>query len=95
MSAFPIQMCLFHLARITFIVGDSIFRRACVCGDGTLLWTTLQHRMEPLVKRVNTLLKKSDYSGEPLAGQCRRIFNQRQYLWTFVHDARGAEEQSG
>ena len=26
--------------------------------------------------------------GEPLSGQCRRIFNQRSYLWTFVHDAR-------
>lgn len=56
--------------------------------DGTLLWQTFQHRMEPLIKQAETLLEKGADSGEPLAGQCRRIFNQRQYLWTFVHDGR-------
>ena len=56
--------------------------------DGTLLWQTFQRRMEPLSKRVEILLEKGADSGEPLSGQCRRIFNQRQYLWTFVHDAR-------
>jgi len=56
--------------------------------DGTLLWPTFQHRMEPLMQRVETLLEKGADSGEPLSGQCRRIFNQRPYLWTFVHDAR-------
>lgn len=56
--------------------------------DGTLLWQTFQRRMEPLIKRVDTLLEKGADSGEPLSGQCRRIFNQRHYLWTFVYDAR-------
>jgi len=56
--------------------------------DGTLSWQTFQHRMEPLMQRVEILLEKGAGSGEPLAGSCRRIFNQRQYLWTFVHDAR-------
>jgi len=55
--------------------------------DGTLLWPTFQQRMEPLIKRVETLLEKGAGGGAPLAGQCRRIFNQRQYLWTFVHNA--------
>jgi len=55
--------------------------------DGTLLWPTFQRRMEPLMKRMETLLEKGADSGKPLAGRCRRIFNQRQYLWTFVHDA--------
>lgn len=58
--------------------------------DGTLLWTTFQRRMEPLMKRVEALLEKGADSGKPLSGQCRRIFNQRQYLWTFVHDERVA-----
>jgi transposase len=56
--------------------------------DGTLLWQTFQRRMEPLIKRVETLLEKGADSSESLAGQCRRIFNQRQYLWTFVYDVR-------
>jgi transposase len=55
--------------------------------DGTLLWQTFQRRMEPLITRVETLLEKGAGSSESLAGQCRRIFNQRQYLWTFVYDA--------
>jgi transposase len=56
--------------------------------DGTLRWQTFQYRMEPLRQRVETLLAKGADSGVPLAGQCRRIFNQRQYLWTFVYDGR-------
>jgi transposase len=56
--------------------------------DGTLLWQTFQRRMEPLIKRVETLLEEGADSGRPLAGQCRRIFNLRQYLWTFVYDER-------
>jgi transposase len=56
--------------------------------DGTLQWETFQRRMEPLIQRVEALLEKGADSGQPLAGQCRRIFNQRQYLWTFVYDVR-------
>ena len=56
--------------------------------DGTLLWQTFQRRMEPLMQRVETLLEKGADSGESLSGSCRRIFNQRQYLWTFVYDVR-------
>jgi transposase len=56
--------------------------------DGTLSWRTFQHRMEPLIKQVEALLEKGADSGECLSGQCRRIFNLRQYLWTFVYDER-------
>ena len=56
--------------------------------DGTLLWVTFQRRMEPRMTRVEKLLGRGADSGEPLSGSCRRIFNQRQYLWIFVHDAR-------
>lgn len=72
---------LFHLAK------DILYLRKRV-RDGTLLWPTFQYRMKPLMNRVETLLEKGADSGEPLSGQCRRIFNQRQYLWTFVYDAR-------
>jgi transposase len=56
--------------------------------DGTLTWQTFQRRMKPLMGHVETLLEEGADSGESLSGQCRRIFNQRQYLWTFVQDAR-------
>ena len=56
--------------------------------DGTLQWQTFQRRMVPLMERVEILLENGADSGLPLSGQCRRIFNQRQYLWTFVYDAR-------
>ncbi len=56
--------------------------------DGTLSWQTFRRRMEPLMQRVERLLARGADSGSPLSGQCRRIFNQRHYLWTFVHDAR-------
>jgi transposase len=56
--------------------------------EGTLTWPTFQRRMGPLRPRVERLLERGADSGAPLAGQCRRIFNQRQYLWTFVQDAR-------
>ena len=55
--------------------------------DGTLTWQTFQRRMEPLMKRTEELLIMGADSGQSLSGRCRRIFNQRQYLWTFVQDA--------
>lgn len=55
--------------------------------DGTLLWTTFQIRMEPLMRRVEILLERGADSGQQLSGQCRRIFNLRRYLWTFVRVA--------
>lgn len=54
--------------------------------DGTLAWQTFQRRMEPLMERTEKLLARGAGSGESLSGQCRRIFNQREYLWTFVYD---------
>jgi transposase len=56
--------------------------------DGTLTWQTFQRRMETLMERTEKLLASGANSGQSLSGQCRRIFNQRQYLWTFVQDAR-------
>lgn len=56
--------------------------------DGTLTWQTFQRRMEPLMKQTEKLLADGANCGQSLSGRCRRIFNQRQYLWTFVQDAR-------
>ena len=52
--------------------------------DGTLKWQTFQNRMPPLIEKVQRLLKEGTLHEGSLAGKCRKIFNQRQHLWTFV-----------
>jgi transposase len=54
--------------------------------DGTLRWRTFQNRMPPLMKRVEELLEEGASVKCKLSGKCRRIINQREHLWTFVHD---------
>ena len=54
--------------------------------DGTLQWRTFQNRMPPLMKRVEELLEEGTSVKCKLSGKCRRIINQREHLWTFVHD---------
>ncbi|MBE3144680.1 MAG: IS66 family transposase [Planctomycetes bacterium] len=56
--------------------------------DGTLSWQRFQQRMKPLMEQTEKLLARGADCGQSLSGQCRRIFNQRQYLWTFVKDVR-------
>lgn len=54
--------------------------------DGTLQWKTFQHRMAPLMERVECLLEKgASYEGA-LPGKCRDILKHREHLWTFVRD---------
>jgi len=71
-----------------FLLAKQILHMRKRVRDGTLNWQTFQRRMGPLMRRVEKLLARGADSGETLSGQCRRIFNQRQYLWTFVQDAR-------
>lgn len=77
-----------RIGRELFVWAKHLLRLRKRVRDGTLTWRTFQHRMGPLRSRVETLLARGADSGAPLAGQCRRIFNQREHLWTFVQDAR-------
>jgi len=54
--------------------------------DGTLLGRTFQHRMLPLLRRVESLLEKGASGHGALRGKCRRILKHREHLWTFVGD---------
>jgi len=54
--------------------------------DGTLQWKTFQNRMPPLQKRVEKLLGDASREKGKLAGKCKKILSQRQWLWTFVRD---------
>jgi transposase len=56
--------------------------------DGTLRRKTFQCRAAPLMPRVETLLSRGAAFDEAGSGQCRRVFNQRRHLWTFVQDER-------
>jgi len=69
-------------------VANQILRLRKRVRDGTLLWKTFQTRMEPLMRRVETLLERGADRRQTLSGQCRRIFNMRQHLWAFVRNAR-------
>ena len=55
--------------------------------DGTLKWQTFVNRMEPMLEEVETLLQEGSLHKGALAGKCRKIFNHRKYLWTFVERA--------
>jgi transposase len=72
---------LFHLAKHILYLRKRV-------RDGTLTWQTFQRRMKPLMEQTEKLLAKGANSGQSLSGRCRRIFNQRQHLWTFVQDSR-------
>ncbi len=63
--------------------------------DGTLQWTTFQRRMQPLTKRVETLLEEGATGEGALPGKCRDILKHlpvrgtqtgREHLWTFVNN---------
>lgn len=71
-----------------FLLAKHILRLRKRVRDGTLGWQTFQRRMEPLIPQVEALLARGADSGQALSGRCRRIFNQRQYLWKFVRDVR-------
>ena len=77
-----------RIGRELFLLAKHILYLRKRVRDGTLRWQTFQHRMKPLMERTEKLLARGADSGESLSGQCRRIFNQRQYLWTFVRDVR-------
>jgi transposase len=54
--------------------------------DGTLQWKTFQNRMGPRQERVEKLLDDAACEKGKLAGKCKKILSQKQWLWTFVRD---------
>jgi transposase len=77
-----------RIGRELFLLAKHILHLRKRVRDGTLAWQTFQRRMESLMERTEKLLARGADCGQLLSGQCRRIFNQRQYLWTFVRDVR-------
>jgi len=76
-----------RIGRELFLLAKHILYLRKRTRDGTLTWQRFQQQMKPLMARTEKLLARGADCGQSLSGQCRRIFNQRQHLWTFVRDA--------
>jgi transposase len=77
-----------RIGRELFLLAKHILYLRKRVRDGTLSWQRFQRQMKPLMERTEKLLAKGANCSQSLSGQCRRIFNKRQHLWTFVEDAR-------
>jgi transposase len=54
-------------------------------------WRAFRRRMAPVRAKVNALLLRGVFSGNPrLVGMCEELYRHREWLWTFV-DHRGVE----
>jgi transposase len=53
--------------------------------DGKNKWTTFQQLVAPIRQKVDSLLLRGSYSGNPkLIGMCEELYNHRDWLWTFT-----------
>lgn len=68
-----------------------MFRQWSRCRDGTITPRQFQRTMTPIRERVEALLLRGSFSGNPkLVGMCQEIYANRQWLWTFL-EAEGVE----
>jgi len=58
---------------------------------GEIRWETFRKYMTPVRKEIDHLLLRGKFSGNKrLVGMCHELYNNRQWLWTFV-DVKGIE----
>jgi transposase len=77
-----------QIGRELYGLAKQILKMRARVRDGTLQWRTFQHRMAPLMRRVEKLLEAGAAGQGAGRGKCRRIIKHRKHLWTFVHDQR-------
>lgn len=59
--------------------------------EGKISWQQFRRRMTPIRRKVDGLLLRGVYSGNPrLTGMCEQLYEHREWLWTFV-DHQGIE----
>lgn len=62
-----------------------LFRQWSRCRDGTVTRAQLKRDLAPVCQRVEDLLLRGAYSGQPrLRGMCRELYDHRAWLWTFL-----------
>lgn len=68
-----------------------LFRQWSRCRDGTLNRAELKQELAPIRQKVEGLLLRGEFSGNPrLIGMCRELHDHRDWLWTFL-DVDGVE----
>jgi transposase len=68
-----------------------LFRQWSRCRDGTISRGELKQVLAPVRHRVEGLLLRGEFSGNPrLTGMCRELYDHRDWLWTFL-DVDGVE----
>lgn len=59
--------------------------------EDKISWQQFRRRMKPIRRKVDGLLLRGVYSGNPrLTGMCEQLYERREWLWTFV-DHQGIE----
>jgi transposase len=68
-----------------------LFRLWSRCRDGTITRLDFQRQMQPIRRKIDSLLLRGVFSANPrLIGMCRELYEHREWLWTFL-DADGIE----
>ncbi|QEH35892.1 Transposase IS66 family protein [Aquisphaera giovannonii] len=68
-----------------------LFRQWSRCRDGTISRGELGRALAPVRHRVEALLLRGAFSGNPrLTGMCRELYDHRDWLWSFL-DVDGVE----
>jgi transposase len=68
-----------------------LFRLWSRCRDGTLTRKRMKHLMQPIRRRVESLLLRGRCSENPrLVGMCKELYKHREWLWTFL-DVEGVQ----
>lgn len=76
---------------------QELFRLWANCSDGPLARRQFRRRMEPVRERIENLLLRGVFSGNPRpAGTCRELHAHRAWLWSIagVEPTNAAAERS-
>jgi transposase len=80
-----------RLGRELMPLTRELFRLWARSRDGTITRTGLKRLMHPVRQKVEALLLRGVYSGNPrLVGMCEELYDHREWLWTFL-DVVGVE----
>jgi transposase len=63
----------------------TLFAQVARCRDGTITHATLKRNLRPVRREVDALLLRG--FGTAAHGMCKELYDHKDHLWTFLHDA--------